>query len=486
MLRPSAEAGATGRDMPALWYLPADVGRTDPVHGTYRVQDNGSVAVTIVVENRERSAQAKQFFSAARIEPIHGSVIGTPVTLVHPVLTRMSRGPAPRVFHLVSGVAIQGPTLKSEIFVESATASFIDLNAWSGWRGYTSTGAGDDTVYSEIPMVVASGRVEGDSVEIYGGSRMTYGGTDLHLDLDTGARFVFGEPIPFETLATHWIEPLEFLISTATGRRAGISHLRLFNAEWTYPDRSSNDEFDPGALTLWGRPPDVEDIRHSDFLLHHLTDWDLNDFGRISDAYRSHPYAIALFERAREEATDPNAGLTTFMTAIQALEALARGLHGDASNPRRVEEADEAIRVLSESLKFNHSARKRLANALRQAGRLTLPEHLRRLDTDAGALLEKNLDEKEWAEHLAQFRNIVAHGLEQSKALVEDLRALNVATTMAQWLFEARWLRLAGLSTDAIIDLYERRIYRLGTRERDVVNANYHHLKTAIAARANR
>jgi hypothetical protein len=244
-------------------------------------------------------------------------------------------------------------------------------------------------------------------------------------------------PISLDELFSEWIEPLAFLITSATRRKTGLERMSVSSEAWVAGDAgepmrgtlrlyAQSGARPEGALPEWG-------------LLHRLSDWDFeSQLPELFRFVRSHRSLIDQYLSYRN--VSGHTWQMRFAVLYQIIETLDRALNPDPPKSAEQMRALATLRRIVDGEPDLVPFADDLLAAVEHLQVRSLAQRLSRLDSQAGGFLSAELADKGWKNDLSSLRNIVAHGLEASRELVADRGPLWTGTELIELLFEVRVL----------------------------------------------
>lgn len=471
------------RPRPARWWLPTK--KEEQAAGLYWVDDDGAARITV----HARLADGPRLLRADSIPLLHGNVLGTAVTIVNarPVdSTIPMRGDVHRAEYAAM-LAYEGFMLgTNELSFDKARFGVGHLGEWANWDSWEDV---DDDHPGKPPRLEHQG-LQRRSIECDGGVLSIQDGAgwsqaDGTWTLTSGCRFdlQLDSAVSLDDLDYRWLRPLQLLLTTATARRSPLLHLSVSSTDWVLEDPDED-----------GRPPgDWVRVRYRSRAaqsltrlssLHHrhlLQDFDADlQIPAYFKAADHHRYALERYSDAISEVAVGRE--TTFLNAVQAIEALDTGLHVDVPSAWQAELAaviDDATKAAG----YNAKRRKTARRGAEQAHMPSLSGRLRRIDVETGRFVSE-LAGRGWPEDVETLRNAVTHG-RTGEVLRKTAGALLVATEISKFLWDLRWLMVLGFDVDDAQRLVRRRANQWSDA---ALIEDHHHLlrETAEALRALR
>lgn len=445
----------------------------------------GSITVTptgrTTVELEDRAQD--DFFEGSA--PLFGSSRSSYYTLINPQswgreIVQCQYSLDGYFWPAVSTMQHEGADAAKVITVTELIVEFWNQESWAEWRGWRSNddGPGPEPdrmtfIASEKPepaqFVVENG---GDGararVEFKVHSSYSYTmGQSVRADSRSSIKIILDRPMEISLAIQTWVRPLRAMMEIASGERTRYEALSVTNPAWfpaDPPPAAEGEEDEPAVAERryapWRADPYLTvNIRTGDpistdkhylpsFFLFTLSDFRSRPLA-VESVYRTiraHPYAIDQYSLIRVG----NAGtvLTCFVSALQAVEALYRGLFPQAPPiPNR----SRWKKVISKAL-AQQGAPDEVAEAasrgIDQARHGTLKAKLLTLDDLSNEYVSAIWGSRDWVQYLARARNIVAHGLESPVELTQDQRGVYGGLGIALLLLDLAWLREFGFSAD--------------------------------------
>jgi hypothetical protein len=378
---------------------------------------------------------------------LYGNVFGTRVTLMDVRVTHSTTNMSPlQDTTMHARYSLEGLWLDAdEVNFTDVRFQLFNHDEWTGWDAYpnnTDFMLGEDgaTLTYRAPDDL-SARLLGANLRLVDESTNARTSQPSGWLLKSASTFVLrlDKPTPLDEVFDRWISPMEFLLMTATRQEPGVSRLSATNREWVFDnERHKGQRW--VDIRHW-QPARPEKDRRYHELLHRLSDFDFNrQMPLVYKATEQHRYSIEHFAALR--GSNFGGHLARFVAAAQLVESFHRTLHP------------------------------------RETGR-DLDVRLNGLDGDVGRMIKAIIGNGVWAREVRDLRDIVVHGLRASEELTQDVRSLQVATTVLLMIFEARMLVEFGFTAEQARKLIERDV-RHGNNL-TLIRVNYEHLK-AIAA----
>lgn len=269
---------------PAEWFRPGDLKKG--AAGTYSVSSNGAVEAWLHGSWHNVPSIALGGFDAL-VESfpamVYGEAFGRRVTLVgtRRGASRTNGTSRQQRTRIDADYGVEGLwLLPEELAVTKAVVRFIDQDVWTSWGAYPAEVAFEDGV-GITGLSVRYERPEPLEAPLAGGSlRLTDASTHKQLMdsngwlLKSASQFVFefDAPVEIEQFQRQFLAPLEVLITSATGRRSGVTYFRATNREWVVPQE--RHEADRWVSVNVGQQPTEKGSKTPGELLHQASDFD--------------------------------------------------------------------------------------------------------------------------------------------------------------------------------------------------------------------
>ncbi|WP_187280859.1 hypothetical protein, partial [Microbispora sp. CSR-4] len=275
-----------GQTVPADWWIPGQ-SEDNVIPGTCEITKEGGI-VAKLHRNPLRSAGQASLLAAPLedIPLLHGSIFGTPVTLVD---CRM--GPATTKFtaqadiELRPWLALEGLLLgDEELVVSEAQVRLRHQRIWASWSPFFYEFEESSLQPKRLAYHAPAGRVTaipGGTLSIEDDSIFWPRPQQGDAEIKSQCKFVVSldSPLPLRDFLPQYILPLETLISLATTSIARIESLHVTDKSWI---ASATESGRSNLLKVWfGRSPSQDDFRDitSQDLLFLLSDYRWEEVG---------------------------------------------------------------------------------------------------------------------------------------------------------------------------------------------------------------
>lgn len=434
---------------PATWSRPGKDHKEDAIAGTYHVDATGHpIAQLHGVWQDEQHLP----FGGEMPPLLHGDAFGRAVTLVAPRSGRSSRGFSDlQNTTLHARYAVEGLWLQEEdLSLTEVRVSLWDQDIWTGWNAYFGRIPPNSrwkwpTEFFYDPPAPRQAEFAWGTLVLEDGSSWSQLHQPTGWRLESGSRFVlrFNEPIPIGEVRTRYLAPIEFLISSATGRSSGVRNIHGTNSTWEitgFPDNWPPNEPDRWVTLRIPHLPRPDGDIESHSLLHLESDFEFaTQLPKVFDVAQQARYSLEHFTALKADRA--TGSLAEFVATSQLVESFDRSLH-----PTPLGGSDTR----------------------------DLNTRLTRLDGESGNLINDLLGHKRWRDDVRRLRNMVVHGEEGSAFLTRDARPLQAATAILMLLFEARLLVAEGFDSTRAKELVERRLHHWQIK--DLIARSYGHL----------